>query len=785
MMGINPRTLCILILAAAVSVSARAAVPSEYSAMGRAVTNSRFSNPASATASGKTPKTTAALFPVRNGDSTAVQPARKKVGLVLSGGGAKGVAHIGVIKVLEEAGIPIDYIAGTSIGAIVGGLYSIGWSTRELDSLVRNQDWMALLSDRIPRKDKLLSEKEISDKYILSVPLSLDKKFSIPSGVLAGQSVLNLLNEMTLGYHDESLDFDSLPIPFACVAYDMVKGEEVVYRSGNLPTAIRASMSIPGAFAPVVRDSMVLVDGGIYNNFPVDVARDMGAEIVIGVDLATGPHDMDGLTSMMGLIDQITTFLGREQYTENLKHVDLYLKPDIKPYNSGSFTSEAVDTLLVRGERCGRENWDKIVSLQDSIYLGDNYMFRKERILANDSDSLQIGDIEFVGLTKNEETFMRMGLGIKENTVITKRRLNDAVTKLRGSGAFSYVTYTLENRPPYTLTISVDEKQEARVNVGFRFDTEEMAGILLNTTLSFRGLQGPQLGLTVRLNENPYIKLDFSSSNILRGRLSLSYMFGNNSYPLYKNGKRAKDVAFTQNRIDLFFSVANPIRFNPKLGINYEHFNYNSFLFASDGDHIAVKPEGFVNYYLTGYLETLNDHYFPTRGVSMRAKTSLHTDNGYGYKGGAPFASVYYSLLWALSASDRLTFIPSVYGRTLIGNQVAYSYYNYIGGEMAGRYMEQQIPFVGIRRVESAERSVLTVNLEVRMRLFKRHFISLKTSYGLQNENFFRMFTAPKDMAGFGLKYSYNSPIGPISLLFDVSTVSKSLGVYFSLGKTF
>ena len=356
--------------------------------------------------------------------SSGEEQERRKVGLVLSGGGAKGVAHIGVIKVLEEAGIPIDYIAGTSMGAIIGGLYSIGWSTQELDSLVRNQDWMALLSDKIPRRDKLLSEKEITDMYILSVPLSLDKKFSIPSGVLAGQSVLNLLNEMTLGYHDDDLDFDSLPIPFACVAYDMVKGEEQVYRHGNLPLAIRASMSIPGAFAPVIRDSMVLVDGGIYNNFPVDVARDMGADIIIGVDLAAGPHDMEGLTSMMGLIDQITTFLGRDEYTKNLQDVDLYLKPDIKPYNSGSFNPEAVDSLLVRGERCARQNWDKIVALQDSIYTGNTYMIRKERILASDTDSVRIGNIEFVGLTRNEETFLRPSFGIDEQTVITKGHLN-------------------------------------------------------------------------------------------------------------------------------------------------------------------------------------------------------------------------------------------------------------------------------------------------------------------------------------------------------------------------
>lgn len=710
---------------------------------------------------------------------------RRKVGLVLSGGGAKGVAHIGVIKVLEEAGIPIDYIAGTSMGAIIGGLYSIGWSSQELDSLVRNQDWMALLSDKIPRRDKLLAEKEIADTYILSVPLSFDKRFSIPSGVLAGQSVLNLLNEMTLGYHSDDLDFDSLPIPFACVAYDMVKGEEKVYRRGNLPLAIRASMSIPGAFAPVIRDSMVLVDGGIYNNFPVDVARDMGAEVIIGVDLAAGLHDMEGLTSMMGLIDQITTFLGREKYTQNLQQVDLYLKPDIKPYTSSSFTPEAVDSLLVRGERCARESWERIVALQDCIYSGNTYMVRKERILADDSDSVRIGNIEFIGLTRNEEAFLRPSFGIHEESVITKGRLNDAISRLRGSGAFSYVTYTLNNRPPYTLTVSVDEKQEAMVNVGFRFDTEEMASILLNTTLSLRGFQGPRLGLTVRLNENPYVKLDFSSSNILMGRLSLSYMYKSNNYRLYRNGRGTNNITCGQNRIELFFSPANSIMFNPKVGVNYEHFNYNSFLFASDDDRLAVKPRGFINYYLTGSLETLNDHYFPTRGVSVYAKAMLHTDNGYGYNQGTPFASIAYHCRWALSTNDRLTFIPSIYGRTLIGNEVAYSYYNYVGGEIAGRYMDQQIPFVGINHMETAARSILTLHLEARIRIFARHYLSFKGAYGIQNENFFNMFTESRNIFGAGLKYAYNSPIGPISLLFDYSGNSRTLGIYFSLGKTF
>ncbi len=713
---------------------------------------------------------------------------RPKVGVVLSGGGAKGVAHIGVLKVLEEAGVPIDYVAGTSMGAIIGGLYCIGWTTAELDSLVRHQDWMALLSDKLSRSDQLVAQKEIGDTYLLSVPLSLKKKFAIPSGVLAGQSVLNLLNEMTLGYHDGDLDFDSLPIPFACVAYDMVKGQEVVFRSGNLPLAIRASMSIPGAFVPVSLDGMALVDGGIYNNFPVDVVRQMGADIVIGVDLASGaPVSEETLQSFSGLFNQVTSILGRERYTENLKHVDLYLHPEVRPYTSASFSTSAVDSLLVRGERCARQHWDEIVALQEQVYMGADYMSNRKRILMDDSDSLQVGAIEFVGLTHNEERFMRRSLRISEHSVVTKGELNNAIAKLRGSGAFSYVTYTLESKPPYTLQITVNEKQPAAVNIGFRFDSEEMASILLNTTLTLRGLQGPRLGLSLRLNENPYLKLEFLSSNILRGRLGFSYMFKNSNYRLYKNGAQYNNVTFGQNRVELFFSLANPTWFNPRLGVNYEHFNYDSFLFVSDADRIAVTPKGFINYYLMGDLETFDNHYFPTRGFSALAKATLHTDNGYGYNGTEPFGSLAYYVRGALSPWKFLTILPAIAGRSLIGQPVAYSYYNYIGGEVAGRYMDQQIPFVGIHHMEEANRSLVTFHAEVRARIVTHHYVSLKGAYGLQNKNFFGMFTQAArkdDLWGVGIKYAYSSPIGPISLQFDYSNVSR-FGVYFSLGKTF
>ena len=218
---------------------------------------------------------------------------RKKVGLVLSGGGAKGIAHIGVLKVLEEAGIPIDYIAGTSMGSIVGGMYAIGFSPAAMDSIMRIQNWLDVLSDKITRDKLFFTEKDVSDRTLITIPFDKDR-FYISTGLLSGGTVMDMLSEYTVGYHNMET-FDDLPIPFACIAYDLLTGDEVVMREGSLPLAIRASMSIPGAFTTVERGNRVLIDGGVINNFPADVVKEMGAEIIIGVDVSMMTQNREDL----------------------------------------------------------------------------------------------------------------------------------------------------------------------------------------------------------------------------------------------------------------------------------------------------------------------------------------------------------------------------------------------------------------------------------------------------------------------------------------------------------
>ncbi|MBP3332251.1 MAG: patatin-like phospholipase family protein [Tidjanibacter sp.] len=711
---------------------------------------------------------------------------RKKVGVVLSGGGAKGVAHVGVLKVLEEAGIPIDYVAGTSMGSIVGGMYSIGYTPAEMDSLFRAQNWGDLLGDRVSRSNKLYAERITADKFLIEVPYSRKEGIKVPAGILAGQNVLNMLNELTIGYHNVA-SFDDLPIPFACVAYDIVTGNEYVARGGSLPTAIRASMAIPGAFTPVELDSMLLVDGGVKNNFPVDVVLDMGADIVIGVDVGSQSPSYEELKTATGLLDQILTLSAGEKWAANRPNVDLYIRPVTDPYGTASFNTAAIDTLIQRGEAKAREQYDEILALKKLIGIEEDYVPEGVNAPSKEDAAFYVGDVVFDGLTGQQSSYMMSYLGITPHSIVTRQRLNDIVAKMRGSGSFSYVTYTLDNQPPYNLTIYVTERERASFSVGFRFDSEELASILLDTSIaSVKGnVYSPKAGITARLSGNPYVNLYFDTGRrFLLSNLHMSYMFSHNDFTIYKDGNKSHTTTFNRNRIEAAFSNIYLRNFNASLGVQYEHYNYDEFLYVDNNYFVPINEHKFLNYKFALHYESFDDAFYPNRGTSLMADYTLYTDNGVEYEDEPPFGALQYSLEWAKALGDRVTLIPALYGRTVFGDNVAYPYLNYMGGRYAGRYMQQQLPFVGVGNVEIFDNSVMVGRLNLRTRLWKYHYVSLKANYAISNNNFFEMFDFKNDLFGYGLEYSYRTPVGPLML--EVDCVGKKFGgVYLGFGKFF
>jgi len=711
------------------------------------------------------------------------QAERKKVGLVLSGGGAKGVAHIGVLKVLEEAGIPIDYIAGTSMGSIVGGLYAIGYDARCLDSLVRVQNWPFLLSNRAYRYDLPFSEKEKDEKYLLSIPMLGSKLIQMPAGFISGQNIYNLFSGLTLGYHD-SLSFLNLPIPFSCVAANLVNGEEVVLSSGSLPLAMRASMAIPGVFSPVVQDSMMLVDGGIANNYPVDVMRGMGADIIIGVDVSAGLRTMGELNSVVDIVDQLTNFLGMAKYEENIKLTNLYIKPDIEPYSAASFDPVAIDTLILRGERAARAQWGEIMRLKEQLGLAADAPGRKIENPFISADSLVIGRIRIEGVNSSEKKWVGKKIGLQEYSVISMKDLHRAIAALYGTGAFSLVNYHLSGQGVYDLTFVLEEKGMSSLNIGFRFDSEEMAAILVNTTIMHRNLRGLQLSVTGRLSMNPYVRMDCSLGNTFLRKAVLTYMYKYNDIDLYRRGHKEDNITFSYHQVGLNFSDIYLRNLKFELGIKYEYFDFSSFLYARPGEREEVKPEGFLSYYGLMHYETYDQKYYPEKGTSARGEYALYTSNGWRYDGGAPFSALAGSVTTVLPVSRRFAVLPSVYGRVLIGRQIPYAYQNNMGGMVTGRYFSQQLSFVGIHHLEMFEKAVLAGRMKLRYRIGKKNYLTAAVNYAKQKNNFFDILSGD-DIWGGGISYSYNTLVGPVDLWLDLSNWDKKLGVYFNLGYYF
>lgn len=415
----------------------------------------------------------------------AQQP-RKKVGLVLGGGGAKGAAEVGVLKVLEEADIPVDYIAGTSIGAIVGGLYAIGYDAADIDSLYRNQNWLFLLSDQVKRESETFLSKEEREKYIVHIPLSKERKVSLPTGYVKGQNIFNLFSKLTVGYHQVD-DFSNLPIPYRCVAVDLVEGKEVVFSSGSLPLAMRASMSIPGVFAPVEWKGKMLVDGGALNNLPVDVAKEMGADVIICVDLSTGWKKKEELKSASSVVEQLISMMGQNKYRKNMAEADLYINPSLKGYSVASFQSEAIDTMIQRGEQAARQKWDELMALRKYIYadacdsVASDDALQDKRLKQpkpSQTEAYHIGSIQIEGISGEEEKWIRKKIALRENSEVSPEEIDGTLAMLRGLNIFSRVEYRQSNEEPYDLVFMLEPNESRRISVGARFDTQDLASVI-------------------------------------------------------------------------------------------------------------------------------------------------------------------------------------------------------------------------------------------------------------------------------------------------------------------
>lgn len=703
---------------------------------------------------------------------------RPKIGLVLSGGGAKGVAHIGVLKVLEEAEIPIDYISGTSMGAIIGGLYSIGYTAAELDSMVREQDWMFLLTDQIQRPYRSFDSKFNKEHYLVNIPLGRDRKLSTPSGVVKGQSILNKFTSLTTGFHQSS-SFDSLPIPFACVAGDLVTGKEVVIRTGDLPLAMRTSMSVPGVFEPVYRDGMALIDGGVFNNFPVDVCKKMGADITIGVDLSTEAFRNPDYKDLMEIANRITFLLGEEKYRKNKQEVTLYMNPGLKGYTSADFKPEAIDTMIAMGERIARLHWDQIMKLKKSI--GEYTYIKNDRRNIQKKDNI-IDEIRFDGLeTINEKSLYRL-MKIKPKKNILFSEAEELSFILQGLELFDSVSYSiLENEEgKQILVFTVHEKNKGNIGIGIHMNTEDIASVLLNAEGIVGERKKHNISATAKINKNAWLNLDYNLRIKDMNRLGLAY---NISYTDFKVRDHSEDMgylSYLNNHFEMYIRNDSYRDLRYKFGVQYDWFNNISSWYTTDYTSHEMRNDHFLSCRMDLEYDKMDNREIPTSGVNVRFTPEVYVNGVFG-NDCYMFTPFTFRVKAAYSANSRICILPEVFGRFVMGDKMSPLFNNFVGGECYDRYISGQQAFYGIHNTEILEKMALGYRVDIRFRLFDRHYISCIGNYMLHDDKVKDLFKG-KDSWGAGLKYSYNSFLGPISATIDYSSRTKEVGFYASAG---
>lgn len=742
---------------------------------------------------------------------------RPKVALVLSGGGARGAAHVGVIRLIEEMQIPIDYVAGTSMGAIVGALYAIGYTADEMDSLLMEQNWKMLLSNNVPRYMQPYAQRMAEQHYQVNIPYmnnvrtegtaryrdagikvrrsserAFPKVLARP-GLIDGQNLLNTFTELTIAYHD-SVSYREFPRPFACVATDMVTGNAVVLDHGFIAESMRASMSIPGVFYPVYKDSLVLVDGGVVNNYPVNVARDMGADIVIGVDLNTGTTTASELHSFTGIFERLIGTMGAELRQRNLKDTDLLIMPKVGSFPVMGFDTLRLGQLVEIGYQTALQSKPQLEVLKTRLSLfasppedeagstADSVM--SESFTLPEWDKPIIDHIVVHGSNRDDILALLAQYEIAEGAPFDESILTDAIERIYGLGTFSSVRYHLSGKGPYVLEILVTSNPLNQVELGLRLDSEDAAAALFSVGINRLKLTGPKLDLTTRLSINPWIEAHaaYAWRRMPQVNVSLKYWFSDVNR-FYNKSSHAFNYHYYGS--DLYLSNIFSRNYDLRLGARYDYFLVHDLYREELPERSYTDTEShdsYVGLYASLRNNLFNAAYLPTSGYAYGLEAVYNIKNR--SREGSNFWTLQGNASAAISLGNTTVVQPTAYVRLLFGESVPFVYGNNIGGYLAGRYTRQQIPFVGLTGCEFTERQLAVLRVELRQQLTSDLYLSGIVNYAHCSNELSQAFEG-HGIWGFGGGLIYNTTIGPFSLYGHWNDMHHRFGAYFSFGYEF
>jgi NTE family protein len=714
---------------------------------------------------------------------------RPKVGVVLSGGGAKGLAHIGVLKVLEKEGIPIDYIGGTSMGSIIGGLYAIGYSSAQLDSIVKAINWDSFLTDKISRRSLSMVEKDEDLKYLFSFPIK-EKRISLPTGIVAGQNISRLFAQLTSPVYNVD-DFSKFQIPFLCVATDVERGEAAILKKGSLAEAMRASMAIPTVFTPVDIDGKALLDGGLIDNFPVVAVKNMGADIIIGVDVGYKFYKRDELNSIVRIVEQSIFMHSMDRSQKAKEMCDILILPSLSEYNASSFAK--ADSLILRGEKATMLQHSKIKELADYLHSFSDSAAPK-RYPAKPVADVYVNKIEISGLSNVPEAFILRKFPFDLPASIKLSEIDQFIEQMFGTWFFEKINYELEPMGDgVKLHFKVIEKNTNLFRVGLHYDNYYKTTLVLNTTFRNKLAKGSKITMDLSLGENPSLSAMYYKNTgwnpryyfLLKSKLVPDFGLRAQAHKMevfqYENNKKVAIYNFVDFTTDLFLqlNILNNNSLNCGLLSDYtsitNRINYSG---NNSGDFY------YLNLYLNYKKDSYDQAFYPSRGARMFVEAKYSKGVGEDLNSDKGFISASVRSDIAIPISKKVSLHQGIYGGTIAGDSVPIHYRYFMGG-LANTYFRGVIPFVGMNFMQESGLHTWVGRIDVQWEVINDNFFLLKGNIGKTVNDRKNLFTM-KDVAfGYGVGFGYRSPIGPIEINLMTSNKNPTLAWFINIGYWF
>ena len=708
-------------------------------------------------------------------------PQRPKIGLVLSGGGAKGLAHIGALKEIERAGIKIDYIGGTSMGAIIGGLYACGYTANELDSIFSTADADAILQDKIPRDNKTFYEKNNDEVYAVTLPFQ-NFKVSVPRGLSKGLYNYHLISKLTHNYRHTN-DFNQLKIPFVCIATDVETGEEVVFRNGNLPLCLSASGAFPSLYAPVKIQNRFYIDGGVTNNFPVEEVKKMGADIIIGVNVQDNLKYIEEISGATGVLNQISNFITLEGLKDKEKLIDIYIKPNIKGYSVISF--EEGTSIIQTGVDACQPVWEKLKALGTPATATTPQPPLET--------TLNINGIGIEGSRHYTRSYFLGKIRFLPNSKITYTQLQSGLNNLNATQNFSSITYHFaSNNGKDDLLIDVVENPvKTNLKLGIHYDGLFKSGILLNLTQKNMFFKNDVGSADFILGDNTRFTLDYYIDNGFRwsfGFKSNFDQFTKQSTTDFKGGTYLNTLNSKQLNVDYqylsnkaYLQTIFAQKFLLGAGLEHKFINIHSDATTSFSKHIDKSHYlgvlGFLKY------DSFDNKYFPKSGWYF-----------FGDFNGIFHSSDYANDFQKLSLfTADMAYVKTFWKKCSIKLQTEGGFtigenLNHINDFVLGGYGYHRFAnfksFMGYDFISISGNSYVKGSVSGDYEFYRKHHLNFSANFSNIGDKIFdnqEWITKP-DYTGYGFGYGLESILGPIEIKHSWSPETKKHHTWFSIG---